>query len=115
MPREYTQEEIRTQVIDHVWSMIEYWHREDRAMTDRDKLEGLAHSILVMLDGGAMALPKFIVAPDPHPADREYHESRGEDYFPPVEERDEGATRAVGLGADIAGDLHDHFHARRPR
>jgi hypothetical protein len=54
---------------------------------------------MVALDGGAMALPGFIVAPNPHPSDKEYHISEGSDYYPENHELD--------IKGDIAGGLHE--------
>jgi hypothetical protein len=67
----------------------------------RLRLEGLAHSIFVLLDGNATALPGFVVAPAPHPSDREYCIENGENFFP---EAPEGAC-------DIAGELHERMYA----
>lgn len=97
MSREYTKDEVRAKFLNHVWSLIDYWEAEDRISSNRGKLEGLAFSMLVLLDGGT-SLPGFRVLPDPHPDDKQYHQGRGEDYFPE-------AT------IDIAGGLHELFHS----
>ncbi len=98
--RAWTEEEVRAKVLDHVAAMTRYWENESRAPTTREKLEGLAHSMLVMLDGGAMGVPKFTVTPDPHPSDRQFHIDEGANYFP---EKD----------CDIAGPLHEDWGKRR--
>lgn len=97
-PRAYVVEEVRTRFLDHVRGIVTYWENEARAPTTREKLEGVAFSILVALDGGSMGVPKFKVIPDPHPSDRQYHIDEGENYFPD--------------DCDIAGGLHEEFHER---
>lgn len=93
MSREYTEEEIREKFIKHIWSIIRYWKNESRAQTIDEKMEGLAFSILVMLDGESGDMPKFVVSPDPHPDDKDYHIENGENYFPE--------------NCDISGFLHE--------
>ena len=82
MSREYTRDETRNALLDHIWTLIHFWRHETRATTDQERLEGLAFSILSTLDGENGDIPKFIVAPDPHPEDRPFRISSGEDYFP---------------------------------
>jgi hypothetical protein len=67
----------------------------------RRRLEGLAHSILVALDGNAMALPGFVVAPMPHPSDRDYCIENGENFYP----------EAPDVSCDIAGELHTRMYS----
>jgi hypothetical protein len=107
---EYTEEDVRRKFLDHVRLMIGYWNSEDvsnvpATMSSRERLEGLAFSILVALDGNAAALPKFIVAPDPHPEDREFCQQRGERWYPENYELD--------VKADIAGSLHELLGSAR--
>lgn len=100
--KEKTTEEIREEFLKHVRSCINYWDTvdgKDAPKTQKDRLEGLAFSMLVALDGGAMALPGFIVAPCPHESDKEYHLSEGSDYYPENHELD--------VKGDIAGCLHE--------
>jgi hypothetical protein len=101
MPHELTRPEVQERFLRQVWAMVDYWAAEDRKPDPRDKLEGLAFSILVILDGESTALPPFAVAPSPHPDDREFHQQRDEDWFPES-------------GCDIAGNLHERFHELNP-
>lgn len=82
MSREKTITEVQQDLIDHIWDLIEYWEKESRAKTPRDKLEGLAHSILSTLDGCSMNLPRFAIIPNPHPDDKQYYIENGEDWYP---------------------------------
>lgn len=81
-PRAYTPEEVRDRLLDHLWVMVDYWEREERAPTARDKITGFMHSTLAALDGCSMALPGFLVTPQPHRSDKKFHQSRGENWFP---------------------------------
>jgi len=83
MPQ-YTQEKIRSMFLKHCKDLVNYWANETRVPDPRKKLEGLLFSILVTLDGEDGILPAFEIIPAPHAADKKYHESRGEDYWPPL-------------------------------
>ena len=83
-PRELTCEEVREAVLTTVWTCIQYWLHEDRRPTTEEKLQGLAFSILAEFDGDGMNIPKLIVAPDPHPSDKEYRRGNGENWFPEI-------------------------------
>jgi len=99
-PHEYTTEEARQIFLKKVWDYVEYWDKESRADDARSKLEGLAFSMLVILDGGATDLPGFAVVPCPHESDKKFHEEEGEPWFRPCGE----------IEGDIAGSLHELFH-----
>jgi hypothetical protein len=102
MAKEYTEEEVREQLLKHVHSLISYWENEERRPEVRDKLSGLAFSILTMLDGCSIDLPRFIVAPDPHPRDKDYHKDNDENWYAENCESD--------VCCDISGCLHELFH-----
>lgn len=107
---ELTTDQVRERFLRSVWGCVDSWERECRADKSlRERLEGLAFSILAMLDGSNIELPQFIVAPDPHPGDREYHEERRTDWFPENHELTESVR------ADISGCLHELFHEFKPR
>jgi hypothetical protein len=100
MCRAYTVDEVREQFLDYVRVMIDWWLYESRAPTTREKLEGLAHSILVTLDGGSVALPGFTVIPCPAPEDKQYHIDNDENWY------------ESGDDNDIAGGLHELLFKR---
>ena len=97
-PDVYTEDEVTKIFINKVRSIINYWHRDDSTSDVKDKLEGLAHSILCIIDGNT-DLPKFILAPDPHPSDKEYHIKKGDKFFPENNESN--------INCDISGCLHE--------
>lgn len=81
-PRSYTPEEVRDQLLAHIWGMVAYWEKEDRRPDVHYKLSGLAHSILSTLDGCSMDLPGFLVAPTTDPVDEQYNRDQGNCWFP---------------------------------
>lgn len=94
-PREMTPEECRTALLEQIAVNVRYWLHEPRAATVREKLNGLAFSILVIIDGES-ALPGFELIPSPHEDDKEYHRENGDNWWPD--------------DVDISGDLHEHWH-----
>jgi len=97
---EYSTEEIKSQVISHMKNMIRYWDNQN--ISSKEKLEGFGFSVLNMLDGGAADLPKFIVAPDPHPSDKKYLHSLGEKNYP--------ENIDSNVKGNISGGLHYLLH-----
>jgi hypothetical protein len=107
MPKEMNEDEIRRAFIRKMWGLIEYWEHENRALTSREKLEGLMHSVLATI-GGCTDLPSFILAPLPHSSDKQYCIDQGEDYFP---NNDRAARMIKG---DIGSGLHSSIFQLRP-
>ena len=99
MSRPYTREEVQEKFLEHIRDLIDYWEEEARAKTSREKLEGLAFSILTALDGCAAALPGFEVKAIGTEEDIEYFEEIDENYYP-ID------------GEDIAGNLHELFYKK---
>jgi len=103
---EYAEAEVREAFLKHVWETIDYWDgKYDQMVAQypcRRKLEGLAFSLLVMLDEGSADIPGFIVAPCPHPDDKAFLQGEGENWWPENHEAD--------VACDIGGTLHDSFH-----
>jgi len=106
-PRQMTEGEVRARFLEYVWHTIRYWFESTRNPGTLDKMEGLAFSMLTMLDGGRMGLPSFIVAPASHPDDPEYSKEHGEDWYPTNEDSE--------VDCDIAGGLHDEFQKHQPK
>jgi len=97
--REYTQKEVEEQFTTYITSCIHYWENEKRVPDIRGKLKGLAHSILVGIDGESLNLPKFILAPDPHPDDKPDNTRQGRNYFP--------ENHKSKVKCNISGELHE--------
>lgn len=56
------------QFLEHVSTMVDYWTGKvgnvPPAMPMEERVEGLAFSLLVALDGGAMDLPGYVLFPN---------------------------------------------------
>lgn len=99
-PHEYTHDEIREKLFRHVHSIVKYWESESRAPDIHSKLEGVAFSILSMIDGGSGDICGFKLIPSTHKDDKAYHKSEGENWFPYVKDHKH----------DICdGELHSQF------
>ncbi len=72
---------MENQFLQHLKHLADYWERQE--ISDKEKLEGLTFSMLVMLDGGSGDMPGFAVRPIGENGDE---------------------------GKDIAGSLHEKFH-----
>ncbi len=104
--RQYTIEECREMLLKKIWQYIRYWEKEERAPTVREKLEGLAFGILVILDGGTPDIPGFAIIPKPHEDDKEYLKDEGQNWWPPFEQENKN---------DIGGALHEDFKRYKPK
>ena len=80
-PHELTTEEARDIFMKQVAGIVKYWQNESRS-TPEGRVSGVAHSLLVLIDGGTLNLPAWKVISDPHPDDREYHKENGENWWP---------------------------------
>lgn len=97
-PREYTNKEIRDMVLGQVWDMVDYWAECPPTNRNlRERMAGLAFSILTMIDGDCIALPAFRVCSDPHADDKEYRRSRGINWFPENEGELNGEITEIPL------------------
>ena len=101
MSREKTLDEVRNEFLSHVRVRVDYWNGVDERDT-KEKLQGLAFSILSAIDGSAGALPAFILAPYPHEDDKNYLAEKDEDWY--LENHESGVK------CDIAGCLHEMFY-----
>jgi hypothetical protein len=98
-PRELTDKEVRSRFLARVHANVDHWANVSNK-TEREKLSGLAFSIMVILDGGA-GLPRFVVAPAPRPDEKRIHQEHGENWFPEFN---------ASSPCDIAGSLHEVYH-----
>ncbi len=96
--RQYTKEEVREKFIRQVNAMCAYWS-ELEGYDKKSAVEGVAFSILNILDGGSLGLPAFIVAPLPAEEDKDYSKEHNENWFPQNHKSD--------IKCDIAGGLHE--------
>lgn len=97
MSKPYSKEEIEDNFLAHIHTLVDYWENESRTKTSKEKLNGLAFSILSMLDGCSGEMPGFEVKAIGAKEDIEFFLQTGQDYYP-LE------------GEDIAGSLHEKFY-----
>ena len=100
MSKEYTTDEVREKFLKMVAARANYWDSLE-GMSSKEKLHGLAFSIMSILDG-CTDLPGFIVAPIPHESDKDFLKNAGENYYPENHENK--------INCDIAGCLHELYH-----
>jgi hypothetical protein len=102
-PRELTKDEVTDKFLKHIKAMEKYWEGLPNKSSE-EKLNGLAFSILVLLDGGAGFMPSFIVAPSPHEEDKDFciNEEKT-NYFP------ENHQIEDKIKCDISGGLHELY------
>lgn len=101
VPKEKKMEEVREEFLEHVRDMVDYWHDVPNK-TEKEKLNGLAFSIMAALDGCSVDIPGFIVAPLPHETAKQYHMDNEEDYYP--------ENHNSEVNCNISGELHDHYY-----
>lgn len=101
-PRAYTADEVRDMLLERLVAVARYWadlpetdRATGRTFTLRDRCEGVLFSVLVTLDGESIGLPGFDLVPTPHPDDKAYHQSQGENW--------------IELGTVISDTLHEHL------
>lgn len=104
-PREMTDDEVREAFLDYIRLMVAYWVGEGSSnvpagATARERLEGLAHSILVAIDCGSTMLPAFVLSPVPYEDDKAFYTDEGINWFP----------CASAIDHNIAGVLHERFY-----
>lgn len=80
-PRPYSEVEMRRLFLTHLSHLCHYWDAV-KTHTTLEKLRGLTHSVLALLDGSSAAMPGWDLIPHPHEDDFEYRSSLGENYFP---------------------------------
>lgn len=80
-PRAKTAEEVREEFLQQVRAYAHYWATLPD-QTPQDRCDGMAFSILNILDGNTM-LPAFNLTVAPHPEDKEYHIAQGDNWYEP--------------------------------
>ena len=110
--REYTVEEMQKQFIEAIYSDIEYWknlekyHSFEEPPTLDEKMEGLAHSILTLIDGFSMHGSGYALIPISTQEDIDYNIENGTNYRPQYE--------PDGV-ADLGGELRYLFKEYKPQ
>jgi len=85
--------------LNHVRGLAEYWDGiEER--TSREKLDGMAFSMLNIFDGTTMDFPAMDIVLSPHEDDKQYHIDNDEDWFEP------------GMVINDDGMLHEMYYEK---
>jgi len=103
-PRELTTAEVREAFIARAIAICIHVLDDPRTITKQDAVSTAVFSVLSMIDGSAVNLPAFILAPDPHPTDKAYCEDNGKNWYPENHE--------VDIKSCIRGELHSEFIQR---
>lgn len=84
MSRAYTKDEMREEFLEQIRILVNYWGGDSdnkvKEKTSKEKLDGLAFSILNIFDGSTV-LPAFDIVVRPHKDDKKYNIERGEKYY----------------------------------
>lgn len=80
-PRAYTKEEVQGFLLSHLSSLVDYWDTAKEAGSQKERLGGLAFSILAVIDGASICLPAIDLVLRPHPDGKKYHQDQDEDWF----------------------------------
>ena len=81
MPRAKTPEEVRGELLAHIKTISRYWAGLPNK-TPRERCDGVAFSILVLLDGMAN-FPAVDLALQPHQDDQAFYVEQGENWYEP--------------------------------
>jgi len=98
MSHELNMEQVRDEFLQNLRNLCEFWSDQVHDRTEKEKLYGLAHSILVMIDGNSLCSPPFILAPDYSEEDKKFCIEEGYDYY--------SVNRDSNVKCNIAGELH---------
>lgn len=98
--KEKSEEQVKKEFINKVQEYIDYWVGI-KSQNIRECANGVAFSILNIIDGTIGDLPKFILAPNPHIDDKQFLIKNNEDYYP--------ENNNSKIKCDISGDLHTLF------
>jgi hypothetical protein len=74
--------EVKDELLDHIRCVADYWARlPDK--TPKERCDGVAFSILTMIDGCSGGMPAFDLLVSPHEDDKKYNIDNGNDYYQP--------------------------------
>ena len=97
-PRPYTQEEARCLFLEAVKGCVHYWSKIARG-SEAEKLDGLAFSILNLIDGSSGQYPASLdLVVRVHPDDAEYHRENGDNWH------------EDGMVLNEGAHLHDQYY-----
>lgn len=81
MSKAKTKEEVRKEFLDQIHWLVRFWATDKDEMTILERCDGVAFSILTIIDGSSMMLPAFNLSTCPNPEDKQFHIQEGSDYY----------------------------------
>ncbi len=99
-PRAWTPDELRDSLLEHVRQIAHYWATNAQSGNLADRCDGVAFSILAMMDGCTIGIPPVDLVFRPHEEDKQYHIDNGENWI------EDGTT--------ISDALHEHYYKDGP-
>ncbi len=95
--RAFTKVEAKDAFLTHIRALIDYWSRVD-GQNEKEKLSGLAFSILNIFDGTTIALPAMDIVLRPHKSDKQFCKENGENWW------------VAGMVINDEATLHEEFY-----
>lgn len=79
MSKAQSPDDLRDRFLNELRGLVAYWDGLPN-LTSKQKLDGLAFSVLGLLDGCTPDFPAVDLVMRPHPDDKAYSQERGEDW-----------------------------------
>lgn len=79
-PRAWTSDELCKKFVKQIEIIAREWARYPDK-TPLERTEGMAHSVLALIDGCTLVFPAINLVPSPHDEDKAFHISEGENFF----------------------------------
>lgn len=76
----YSEKEVRDMFLKKIKSITNCWSNYE-AKSNKERCEGVAFSILALIDGCSVGFPAINMLLAPHPDDKQYFIDNDEDYF----------------------------------
>lgn len=98
-PRALTADEVRDILLKQIKALVHYWSSDavGAFRPARERCDGVAFSILSMLDGSTLDIPGVDLVFRPHADDKQYSIDNGENWIEP--------------GTTVSDTLHEHYAA----
>jgi hypothetical protein len=79
--RAKTVEEVRAEFIQRVKAIANHWATEQEPMSLKFRCDGVASSILALIDGAYLGFPAIDMMAAPHDEDKEFSIENGENWY----------------------------------
>lgn len=82
-PRAFTPAEARVLFLENIERIVQHWANDKRTKTALDKCDGVAYSILTLIDGDHGSFPAMDLRMSPNPTDKDDCIKHGENWYEP--------------------------------